>query len=137
MATRSFHTYGVAGDFSVNVATTPLCQAMDEVRQEMMGGLGGVGGYGDGAAHFDNRNYRCSYNICGRVISGGCTGNPKGTRKPGFGTPLGAPSVADDTSDTPYSSPKVDEYNKNRVGGNGLMYWLRWLLRTLTFGLIK
>ena len=129
IATRSYHTYGIAGDFHVAVADSPLCQAMDQVRTELMGGRGGVGGYGSGYAHFDNRPYRCSYNICGKVLPGGCRGSGPAS---GVVPAGGAQNPGD-----PYSSPKVDEYEKNRVGSKGPFYWLQWLVRKLTFGLIK
>ncbi len=133
VATRSYHTYGIAGDFHVNVGDAQLCQAMGEVRAELMGGRGGVGGYGSGYAHFDNRTYRCAYNICGKFL-GGCFGNRSG----GGGGRKGLLSGSGPTSpDEPYTSAKVDDYEKNHTEESGPTLWLHWLLRTLSLGLIK
>lgn len=142
IATRSYHTYGIAGDFHVNVADAPLCRAMDQVRTEVLGGRGGVGGYGSGYAHFDNRSYRCSYNICGKILPGGCGGSGAASSGTGSTSAGSAPAPGTTSPDPaspgdPYHSGKVDQYEQNRVGSKGPFYWLHWLLRTLTLGLIK
>ncbi|MGZ3702475.1 MAG: hypothetical protein ACXWR1_02780 [Bdellovibrionota bacterium] len=129
IATHSYHTYGIAGDYHASAADAPLCKAMDEVRTEVLGGRGGVGGYGSGYAHFDNRPYRCSYNICGKILAGGCSGSGP--------TSAHGPAPEAPAAHEPYHSSKVDQYEKARVGTQGPIYWLHWLLRTLTLGLIK
>jgi hypothetical protein len=77
VARRSGHTYGIAADMQLSASGQAVCQQLDQVRTEVLGGKGGVGGYGGNLGHLELSDKRCSWNICGRVLRGGCEGGYK------------------------------------------------------------
>jgi hypothetical protein len=69
VASRSFHTHGVAVDMRLAARGEQVCHVLDEVRNEVLGGAGGVGAYGSDLGHLELRpsGHRTAWNVCGRI----------------------------------------------------------------------
>jgi D-alanyl-D-alanine carboxypeptidase len=92
-ARYSQHSYGIAADFVTNLKDDKLfCRALDSARQEVTGGAGGVGGYGQGVGHLDVRPYHQNWNVCCKVL-GNCR---------------------DDTGAYTYASTIVDQFERSQ-----------------------